>query len=174
MSHPSNQIETETDIEELLTPEELDKQLDNFESIIEMLENPLSHAISEEDLELLNEISMKLNSLPDMNSFHMENKHESKSSRRAQTLQSMGFGSGIRTSNFNEPNLKNSLLNCEVDHLEASQFDPNSTHNGDESKAATPRTLDYREELKSKGMTLDLERSEVEEESTEFNPELLI
>lgn len=61
-----------------LTPEELDLQLDNFESIIEMLEKPIAHAVSEEDLELINEIYMRLNCLPNMDSFEMEGKQKVK------------------------------------------------------------------------------------------------
>ncbi len=57
-----------------VNPKEMDEQLKGFETLLDLLESPHSHSVSEEDIELLNEIYMKLSHLPDFSSFQMEHK----------------------------------------------------------------------------------------------------
>jgi hypothetical protein len=77
-------------------------------------------------------------------------------------------------SQFNDS--KVSIMSSDMENLEASQFDPNSIHTGEDTKLLTPRNIDYREELKSKGMTVEPEMmaSERGGQEGQFNADQLI
>ena len=133
-----------------------------------MLENPSAYAISEEDLELLNQISLKLNNIPDMAFFGKAQKkplgRRAQNSNQAVLERSKSSAMEIKV-----------IMESHTDHLESSQFDPSSQQNP-APRSPSPRNADYREELKSKGMRLDLtQTSELRERSqAEFNPQILI
>lgn len=65
-----------------VSQEEIERNLDDFESLLDILENPSEYAITEEDLELLNEISLKLSNIPDLAFFGKSSKKQV--GRRAQ------------------------------------------------------------------------------------------
>lgn len=69
------------------------------------------------------------------------------------------------------------MKNSELEHLEVSEFDPSSSHMyEEETKKFTPRNMDYREELKSKGIKLveeDYQAGETKK-ACPFNPEKLL
>ena len=158
------------------TSEELNSQLNNFEQLLDMLENPLSHAISEQDLELLNEISMKLNFLPTLDSFHMDKKSQSKTNlnKKHHHHHHHSFqGLNEERSKTNYGDVKYHYTNGEIEDLEASNFDPDKKYLQESDRMFTPRNMDYRNELKTKGMSLEAEikHGKLSEQSLDFNSE---
>lgn len=57
-----------------LKPEEVEKRIDEFEEILLSLQNPKLTSLNEEDIELLSQIKLKLESLPTTSSFDMKSK----------------------------------------------------------------------------------------------------
>lgn len=131
-----------------------------------MMDNPSAYAITEEDLEMLNEISLKLNSIPEMGFFSKPSKNQM--GRRGHPSSKM-----LERSKSSALELK-IIVESDLDHLESSQFDPNIKR--DIGRSQSPRNMDYREELKSKGLRLDLEGNTeiMQQASIQFNPHNLV
>lgn len=67
------------------------------------------------------------------------------------------------------------IMDSNLDHLESSQFDP-TVQQSNHQRSPSPRNVDYREELKSKGMRVEVEETiqEVERPRSQFNPHTLV
>jgi len=153
-----------TVISESISQIEIEKHLDDFESLLDMLENPSAYAITEENLELLNQISLKLHNIPDMTFFGKSSKKQV-GRREAILERSKSCALEIKV-----------IMDSNVEHLESSQFDPSSKPSVLQRSPSPTRNIDYREELRSKGISLDLEANLelIECSQLQFNPHMLV